>query len=151
VASQNTVFKAADAEICGPVTKLITNDRIKTEGTNPTGSMKDRMALSMIEQAENEGLLLPGQRVVENTGGSTGSSLAMVCSVKGYSLLLVSADCITAEKLDTMRGLGADLEVLETPDGELYPGLSEEMQTRARVDLRWAWRLRFVTTKDPFG
>lgn len=104
---------------------------VKVEGENPTGSMKDRMALAMIERAEQEGLLSQGQRVVENTSGSTGSSLAMVCSVKGYPISLVSADCYAAEKLATMRALGADLEVLETPDGEVYPDLSEEMQARS--------------------
>lgn len=57
---------------------------VKLEGANPTGSMKDRMALSMIEGAEKRGQLKPRDRVVEYTGGSTGSSLAMVCAAKGY-------------------------------------------------------------------
>src|ERR1700754_2392650 len=76
---------------------------VKYEGANPTGSMKDRMALSMIEGAEKRGQLKPGNSVVEFTGGSTGSSLAMVCSVKGYKAHLVSSDAFAFEKLQTMR------------------------------------------------
>ena len=65
---------------------------VKLEGGNPTGSYKDRMALAMIEGAERDGRLRPGQTVVEYTGGSTGSSLALVCAIKGYPLRLVSSD-----------------------------------------------------------
>src|SRR6266516_4383427 len=73
------------------------------EAANPTGSYKDRMALAMIEAAEADGRLRPGQLVVEYTGGSTGSSLAFVCAVKGYPLRIVSSDAFTAEKIRTMR------------------------------------------------
>jgi cysteine synthase A len=76
---------------------------VKLEGANPTGSMKDRMALSMVEGAERRGDLRPGGRVVEYTGGSTGSSLAMVCAVKGYTARFVSSDAFAEEKL---RGCG---------------------------------------------
>ena len=69
---------------------------VKLESHNPTGSYKDRMALAMIEAAEGRGDLRPGQTVVEYTGGSTGSSLAFVCSVKGIPLRLVSATCFAA-------------------------------------------------------
>ena len=64
---------------------------VKLEASNPSGSYKDRMALAMIEGAERSGKLRPGQTVVEYTGGSTGSSLALVCSIKGYPLRIVSA------------------------------------------------------------
>lgn len=70
---------------------------VKLEGANPTGSYKDRMALAMIEGAERRGVLRPGQRVVEFTGGSTGSSLAFVCAVKGYPLSIVSSDAFSPE------------------------------------------------------
>src|SRR3954468_24482282 len=76
---------------------------VKWEGANPTGSMKDRMALSMIEGAERRGELKPGGTVVEYTGGSTGSSLAMVCATKGYKAKFVSSDAFSEEKLQTMR------------------------------------------------
>src|SRR5262250_1168499 len=83
---------------------------VKWEGANPTGSMKDRMALSMIEGAEKRGELKPGGSVVEYTGGSTGSSLAMVCANKGYKARFVSSDAFAEEKLQTMRAFGAEVE-----------------------------------------
>src|SRR5262245_31926032 len=76
---------------------------VKLEATNPTGSYKDRMALAMIEAAERYGRLQPGQTVVEYTGGSTGSSLAFVCALKGYPLRIVSSDAFAPEKIRTMR------------------------------------------------
>jgi cysteine synthase A len=69
---------------------------VKLEAANPTGSYKDRMARAMIEGAERDGRLLPGQPVVEYSGGSTGSSLAFVCAVKGYPLRIVSSDALPA-------------------------------------------------------
>jgi cysteine synthase A len=100
----------------------------KWEGGNPTGSMKDRMALSAIENAEQEGLLDPGQRVVELTGGTTGASLAFVCTVKGYPISLVSADCFAEEKLQMMQAFGADVEIMETPEGKVYPGIVDDLE-----------------------
>src|SRR5512137_20504 len=84
---------------------------VKYEGANPTGSMKDRMAFGMIEGAEKRGELKPGGTVVEYTGGSTGSSLAMVCAVKGYKAHFVSSDAFAKEKLLTMKAFGADLDI----------------------------------------
>jgi cysteine synthase A len=104
---------------------------VKLEGANPTGSYKDRMALAMIEGAERAGRLHPGQTVVEYTGGSTGSSLALVCSLKGYPLRIVTSDAFAAEKLATMRALGAQLEVLPSPEG-ITPRLIPSMMERAR-------------------
>src|SRR5512137_1400883 len=85
---------------------------VKYEGANPTGSMKDRMALSMIEGAEKRGELSPGGTVVEYTGGSTGSSLAMVCACMGYQAHFVSSDAFAEEKLQTMRAFGARLDLI---------------------------------------
>jgi cysteine synthase A len=104
---------------------------VKLEGANPTGSYKDRMALAMIEGAERAGRLQPGQTVVEYTGGSTGSSLAFVCSLKGYPLRIVTSDAFSPEKLATMRALGAELEVLPSPEG-ITPRLIPAMMERAR-------------------
>src|SRR5689334_9521127 len=84
---------------------------VKLEYYNPTGSYKDRMARSMIEEAEKRGDLKPGMTVVEWTGGSTGIALAFVCAAKGYRFRVVSSDAIAAEKLQTMRIFGADLEI----------------------------------------
>src|SRR6185436_12982561 len=90
---------------------------VKWEGANPTGSMKDRMAKSMIEGAEKRGELKPGGTIVEYTGGSTGSSLAMVCATKGYRAHFVSSDAFSKEKLQTMRAFGADLEIYPSENG----------------------------------
>jgi cysteine synthase A len=85
---------------------------VKLEYLNPTGSMKDRMALSMIDGAERDGLVAPGTTVVEYTGGSTGPALALVCRAKGYRARIVISDCFSEERLQLMRSLGAELEVL---------------------------------------
>lgn len=90
---------------------------LKLENTNPTGSVKDRMALSMIEGAERDGLISPGDTVVEYTGGSTGPALALVCRAKGYRPLIVMADCFTEERMQLTRGLGAKLEVIPSVEG----------------------------------
>ena len=102
----------------------------KMEAANPTGSYKDRMALAMIEAAEADGRLRPGQPVVEYTGGSTGSSLAFVCAVKGYPLRIVSSDAFAEEKIRTMRAFGAEVELIPSPDG-ITPGLIPSMMRRA--------------------
>src|SRR6476661_3039706 len=91
---------------------------VKYEGANATGSMKDRMALSMIEGAEKRGELKPGGKVVEYTGGSTGSSLAMVCATKGYQAHFVSSDAFAKEKLQTMLAFGAKLEIVPSENGK---------------------------------
>jgi cysteine synthase len=103
---------------------------VKLEGANPTGSYKDRMALAMIEGAERSGRLKPGQTVVEYTGGSTGSSLAFVCAVKGYPLRIVTSDAFAEEKHRTMRAFGAELEIVSSPDG-ITPQLIPRMRARA--------------------
>src|SRR5436305_685145 len=90
---------------------------LKLELQNPTGSMKDRMALAMIEGAERDGLIGPETTVVEYTGGSTGPALALVCRAKGYRLRIVISDCFTEERFQLMRALGAELEVIESVEG----------------------------------
>ena len=90
---------------------------LKLEYRNPTGSMKDRMALAMIEGAERDGLISPGDTVVEYTGGSTGPALALVCRAKGYRALIVMADCFTEERFQLMRALGAELDVVRSVAG----------------------------------
>src|SRR3954469_13909027 len=105
---------------------------VKLEYYNPTGSYKDRMALAMIEGAEARGALKPGMRVVEFTGGSTGSSLALVCAVKGYAFAPVSSDAFAKEKLDTMRAFGADLLVVESDGGKITPPLFDKMRAEVK-------------------
>jgi cysteine synthase A len=103
---------------------------VKLEYFNPTGSYKDRMALAMIEGAERRGALRPGMRVVEYTGGSTGSSLAMVCAMKGYAFHPLSSDAFAVEKLDTMRAFGADLEIVPSDGGKVTPALFDRFKAR---------------------
>jgi cysteine synthase A len=103
---------------------------VKLEYFNPTGSYKDRMALAMIEGAEQSGRLRPGMRVVEYTGGSTGSSLALVCAIKGYAFHPLSADAFSQEKLDTMRAFGADLEIVASDGGTVTPALFDRFKAR---------------------
>jgi cysteine synthase len=105
---------------------------VKYEGTNPTGSMKDRMALSMIEGAEQRGELKPGGTVVEYTGGSTGSSLAMVCAMKGYKGHFVSSDAFSEEKLQTMRAFGATLELIPSTNHKITARLIDDMIARTK-------------------
>src|SRR5499425_3531426 len=105
---------------------------VKLEYYNPTGSYKDRMALAMIEGAESRGQLKPGMRVVEYTGGSTGSSLALVCAIKGYPFVPVSSDGFAREKLQTMRLFGADLRIIPSENGKLTPELFRAMIDKAK-------------------
>jgi cysteine synthase A len=106
---------------------------LKLENENPTGSMKDRMALAMVETAEADGRLRPGGSVVEYTGGSTGVSLALVCAVKRYPLHIVSSDAFSREKLDHMRILGANLQVIASEGGGMTEKLTRNMVEAARV------------------
>jgi cysteine synthase A len=86
------------------------------------------MALAMIEGAEKRGALKPGMRVVEFTGGSTGSSLAMVCAVKGYRAVFLSSDAFAEEKLRTMRAFGAELRIVPSEGGKVTPALFERFR-----------------------
>jgi len=103
---------------------------VKLESCNPTGSYKDRMALAMIEGGERSGALSPGQTVVEYTGGSTGSSLAFVCAVKGYPLRIVTSDAFAREKTRLTQAFGAEVELIPSPEG-ITPQLIPRMMERA--------------------
>lgn len=100
---------------------------LKAEAENPTGSMKDRMALAMIEAAERDGRLKPGGRVVEYTGGSTGVSLAMICTARGYPLSIVTSDAFSAEKRNHMAALGAELTMVPSVGGGMDAALTRNM------------------------
>lgn len=113
---------------------------VKLEWENPTGSFKDRMAHAVISRAEEDGRLKRGDTVVEYTGGSTGTSLALVCAVKGYRIQIVTSDAFSREKLDHMAALGAELTLVPSEGGlttkklildmiEVARGLSREPHT----------------------
>ncbi len=105
----------------------------KLEWENPTGSMKDRMAQAVIGRAEADGRLRPGGTVVEYTGGSTGTSLALVCAARGYRIRIVTSDAFSREKLDHMRALGADLVMVPSEDGLTTKKLILDMIEQARA------------------
>ena len=106
---------------------------LKLENENPTGSMKDRMALAMIEAAEADGRLGANDSVVEYTGGSTGVSLSLVCAVKGYRLRVVTSDAFAREKLDHMQLLGAELQIVPSDSGRMTEKLTRDMIEAARL------------------
>jgi cysteine synthase A len=109
---------------------------VKLECENPTGSLKDRMADTVITRAEEDGRLKPGDTVVEYTGGSTGTSLALVCAAKGYRLRIVSSDAFSRDKLDHMAALGAELSLVRSDGGlttkKLILGMIEAARTLSR-------------------
>lgn len=120
-----------------PLRRIVPKNRarilLKLESENPTGSMKDRMALAMIEAAEADGRLKAGGSVVEYTGGSTGVSLSLICAVKGYPLHIVSSDAFAQEKLDHMRILGARLQIVPSDSGRMTEKLTRDMIEAARI------------------
>jgi cysteine synthase A len=129
---------------------------VKLEFYNPTGSYKDRMALAMIEGAERRGVLRKGMRVVEFTGGSTGSSLAMVCAAKGYKALLLSSDAFAEEKLKTMTAFGAELRIVPSEGGKVTPLLFERFRKEIAVlaaepDTFWTDQFNNVDSLDGYA
>jgi cystathionine beta-synthase len=100
---------------------------VKLEGQNPTGSIKDRIALAMIEDAERKGLLKPGGTIVEGTSGNTGLGLALVAALKGYKLILVIPDKMSQEKIRTVRALGAEVVITRSDVGKGHPAYYQDM------------------------
>ena len=106
---------------------------VKLEWENPTGSMKDRMARGAISKAEETGKLKPGDTVVEYTGGSTGASLALVCSAKNYPIKIVTSDAFSLEKRNQIRAYGAELTLVPSDNGLSTKKLFIDMIETARV------------------
>ncbi len=126
---------------------------LKIEAANPTGSMKDRMALAMIEAARQDRRLEDDGSVVEYTGGSTGVSLAFVCAVRGIPIEIVSSDAFARDKLDLVRFFGARVEIIESDRGQMTGELTRAMIERARELARrpgvfWTDQLR---NRDPIA
>lgn len=105
---------------------------VKVEGENPTGSMKDRVALAMIGRPEADGRLKPGDTVVEYTGGSTGASLALVCAAKGYPIRIITSTAFSEEKLAQMAAFGAELTLVPSEGGKFTKQLFLDMIATAR-------------------
>ncbi len=107
---------------------------VKLEGNNPAGSVKDRPAYSMIHHAELRGEIRPGDRLVEATSGNTGIALAMVAAMRGYRMLLVMPDNMSAERVATMRAYGAEI-ILVTPEEGMTKArdIAEELSARGEA------------------
>lgn len=105
---------------------------VKAEAFNPAGSVKDRLAVSIIEEAEKSGALKPGQTVIEATSGNTGIGLAMVCAAKGYPLVVTMADSFSIERRRLMRFLGA--KVILTPRAEKGFGMYQKAEELAKAN-----------------
>jgi len=103
---------------------------VKMENQNPTGSIKDRIALGMIEQAEKSGLLQPGGTIIEATAGNTGLGLALVAALKGYRLILVIPDKMSQEKVRTVRALGAEVIITRSDVGKGHPAYYQDIAER---------------------
>jgi len=112
----DSIGNTALVQLCQVVPPNSAKIFAKLEWQNPTGSMKDRMAVSVISRAEADGRLRPGDTVIEYTGGSTGASLALVCAAKGYPIHLVSSKAFSQEKLDHMAAYGAMLTLVPYED-----------------------------------
>ena len=106
---------------------------VKLESGNPTGSLKDRMALSVVDRAAADGRLPRGGRLVEYTGGSTGTSLAFVCAARGFDISVVTSDAFSIEKRHHMRALGAEVIEVPSDQGKITRELIQAMMARAKA------------------
>ena len=106
---------------------------VKLEGNNPAGSVKDRPAFAMIEQAERAGHIQPGDTLIEATSGNTGIALAMAAAIKGYRMILIMPDSSTAERKAAMTAYGAELLLTETMESARDLALEMQEQGRGRV------------------
>lgn len=108
---------------------------LKLENQNPGGSIKDRIALKMIEAAEAEGKLAPGGTVIEATAGNTGLGLALVCAAKGYRLILVIPDKMATEKINNLRALGAEIHITRSDVGKGHPAYYQDIAERLSTEI----------------
>jgi len=120
---------------------------IKLEGQNPGGSVKDRIALSMIEEAEKDGLLEPGQYLIEPSSGNTGIALAMICRIKGYHLRVVLATNVTIERRQLLESWGA--EIIESPGPEGSNGAVRRAQALAVEHPEWVFLHQYANPANP--
>src|SRR6202030_3993922 len=119
---------------------------VKVEAFNPLGSVKDRLALGVIDDAERTGKLKPGQTVIEATSGNTGIGLAMVCAQKGYPLVVTMAETFSVERRKLMRFLGA--KVVITPAAERGMGMVKKAQELAQTH-GWFMTRQFENEANP--
>lgn len=109
---------------------------LKLERTNPGGSIKDRIALSMVEDAERRGLLKPGSVIIEPTSGNTGIGLAMVGAVKGYRVILVMPESMSVERRSILRAYGAELELTDRKEG-MKGSIARSLELKEQIGEAW--------------
>ncbi len=112
---------------------------LKLENQNPTGSIKDRVALAMIEAAEREGLLQPGGTIIEATAGNTGLGLALIASAKGYRIILVIPDKMSQEKISHVRALGAEVRIVRSDVMRGHPEYYQDVAARLAAEIPGAY------------
>ncbi len=125
---------------------------VKLESANPGGSIKDRIALTMIEAAEKDGRLKPGGTIVEATAGNTGLGLAQVGILKGYKLILIVPDKMAREKIQHLRGLGVDVRITRSDVGKGHPDYYQDMAERLTRDIPGAFYInQFSNPANPLA
>src|SRR5436309_15174053 len=124
---------------------------LKLESQNPGGSIKDRMAVSMIEAAEREGRLQPGEVIVEATAGNTGIGLALVAAMKGYRLILVIPDKMSSEKIAHARALGADIRLTRSDVAPGHPDYYQDMAARIARETHSCHINQFANPANPLA
>ena len=122
---------------------------VKLEGQNPGGSVKDRIALSMIEQAERDGRLSPGQTLIEPTSGNTGIGMAMVCKLKGYHLTVVLPSNVSPERRQLLEVWGA--EIIESPGAEGSNGAVKMARGLADDHPEWTFLYQYANPANPLA
>ena len=125
---------------------------LKLENQNPTGSIKDRIALSMIEAAEEEGKLEPGGTVIEATAGNTGLGLALVAGAKGYRVILVIPDKMSQEKISHVKALGAEVVLTRSDVTRGHPEYYQDMAARLASEIPGAFYVnQFGNSANPLA
>jgi cysteine synthase B len=120
---------------------------IKLEGQNPGGSVKDRIALAMIEQAERDGTLSPGATLIEPSSGNTGIGMALVCRIKGYELKVVLATNVSIERRQLLESWGA--EIIESPGAEGSNGAVRRARALAEEHPEWTFLYQYANPANP--
>jgi cystathionine beta-synthase len=125
---------------------------LKLESQNPGGSIKDRMAVSMVEAAEQSGALRPGDTIVEATAGNTGIGLALVAAIKGYGLILVIPDKMSSEKIAHARALGAEIRLTRSDVGPGHPAYYQDMAARIAQETPGGYHInQFSNAANPLS